>query len=434
MTDHPSLEHAIAKHLNGDLEFAAQSYQLILEQDPIHPTALHYFGIYLYQSGRHGEAIETLQLASALDPDNSEWLNNLGNVYFSLSHYDMAEAAYADAARMAERDHLIWTNLGAAQMQLEQLENAKTSFLRALELSPEYAPAMQHLGSIFENAGDKMTASHYQCRAYVLPPLEGKSREMLGISFYFLGRLDEAAQVYRDWLREEPSNPVAEHMLAACSQEDVPARASDNYVERHFDKYAETFERNLVDSLKYQGPAMIQEGLRHIGDPRQQFTVLDIGCGTGMCAPVLTPYCDWLVGVDLSAKMLEKAQDSGSYDLLVKGEIGSYLDTTPSLSDLIVAADTMIYFGDLVPILGSVFRALSEEGYFVFTVEVLDPSLAGTLGYRLHASGRYRHATNYVIRRLNQANMELIHHSFHTLRLEIGAEIEGAVFVAKKRQ
>jgi predicted TPR repeat methyltransferase len=91
-----------------------------------------------------------------------------------------------------------------------------------VEIAPEFLPSLLHLGSLFEAAGDKMQASHYQCRAYVLPPMEGKSWEMVGISFYFLGRLEEAAQAYRAWLASEPDNPIAAHMLAACSQLDVP--------------------------------------------------------------------------------------------------------------------------------------------------------------------------------------------------------------------
>jgi predicted TPR repeat methyltransferase len=432
MNEQSALEQAIDDHVNGRIDLAGQAYREILECDPTHPKALHYYGIYLHQIGLHDEAVEKLQLASSLEPNDAEWLNDMGNVLFALAKYALAENAYSGALVFAETDFVIWNNLGATQLQQEKTEEAISSFLRAIELEPEFSPALQHLGTIYEKIGDKMKASHYQCRSYVLPPLEGKSKEMLGVSFYFLGRLDKAAETYRAWLNEDPANPIAEHMLAACSQRDVPIRASDGYIERHFDRYANTFDHNLVDSLHYRGPEMIRIGLNHIGAPTRQYSIVDIGCGTGMCGPVLSPYSNRLVGVDLAGKMLEKASTTGCYNLLVKAEIGTYLATSPHQCDVVVAADTMIYFGDLQPIFNLVAEALHQGGYYVFTVEVLDPLQVGTLGYQLHASGRYRHGCNYVIRRLAQANMQLLHHSYHALRQEIGEEVTGILFVAQK--
>lgn len=427
-----SLEQAVEAHLSGHLEAAVAFYLAVLEQDPFEPLALHYYGLYLHQVGQHDQAMENLQLASVLQPQNAMWHNDRGNVLFSLANFDMARRAYEDALALTDTDHVIWNNLGATQLKLAQLTDAMSSFSRALEIAPQFVPALLHLGDIYEKSGDKITAAHYQCRAYVLPPLEGKSKEMLGISFYFLGRLTEAAQAYRDWLSEEPDNPIAKHMLAACSQQNIPPRASDGYIEQYFDRYAERFDKNLVNSLEYHGPEMINVGLAWIAQPDRQFSIVDIGCGTGICGRILSPYSSRLIGVDLAGKMLQRAVASGHYDVLIKAEIGSYLANSPDSCDLIAAADTMIYFGNLAPIFNQVAAALHETGYFVFTVEALEPEEVGTIGFLLHASGRYRHGRDYVIECLAQANLELIYHSFHVLRLEIGKGVPGIVFVAKK--
>lgn len=66
MTEYPSIDQAVSEHLNGNVEIAVQAYRQILDDDPIHPKALHYYGIYLHQIGHNKEAIEKLQLASAL--------------------------------------------------------------------------------------------------------------------------------------------------------------------------------------------------------------------------------------------------------------------------------------------------------------------------------------------------------------------------------
>ncbi|MGO0792507.1 tetratricopeptide repeat protein [Herbaspirillum seropedicae] len=426
------LRQAIDAHMAGRLDQACAIYEAVLEADPIHPLALHYYGIWLHQDGQHDEALDKLELASALEPDNVDWHNDRGNVLFALQQPALAEQAYADALALRPDDHTIWNNLGAVLLQQDKRPDAISAFERALQIDPDFLPSLLHLGGIHEAAGDKMQASHYQCRAYVLPPLEGKSWEMLGISFYFLGRLPEAAEAYRAWLREEPDNPIAAHMLAACSQADVPPRASDRYIESHFDRYAETFEANLLQSLGYRGPRLIAEGLALIAPPAHQFAAIDIGCGTGLCGGQVAPYSHHLVGVDLAGKMLEKAAATGHYARLEKAEIGHYLATHPQSCDLVTAADTMIYFGDLAPVMQAVALALRSGGHFVFTVEALTGADVAPQGHALHASGRYRHGRDYVRGLLQAHGFTLLHDSDQVLREEVRQPVAGMLFVARR--
>lgn len=428
------LTQAIDAHMAGRLDEAAAVYEAVLEADPIQPIALHYYGIWLHQVGRHDEALEKLMLSSALESENAGWHNDLGNVLFALGRMEEAEQAYGDALELTPQDHAIWNNLGATQLQQHKTAEATESFKRAVAIDPEFVPALLHLGGIFEAAGDKMQASHYQCRAYVLPPLEGKSKEMLGISFYFLGHLAQAAEAYRGWLAEEPGNPIAAHMLAACSQTDIPARASDRYVESHFDRYADTFDSNLLESLGYRGPRLIGEGLGLVAQPARQFEAIDIGCGTGLCGPYLAPFAHRITGVDLAGKMLEKAAAAGHYAQLEKAEIGDYLGRHPASCDLVAAADTMIYFGDLAPVFRNVASALRPDGYFIFTVEAVTPQDPAPSGFCLHPSGRYRHSRDYVHLHLKSSGMEVVHDSEQVLREEIRQSVAGILFVAKRTE
>ncbi|NEU35571.1 methyltransferase, partial [bacterium LRH843] len=73
----------------------------------------------------------------------------------------------------------------------------------------------------------------------------------------------------------------------------------------------------------------------------------DAGCGTGLCGPLLAPYCQRLDGVDLSPKMLEKAKSKQLYDRLSKAELTAFLNNAPDMYDVIIAADVLCYFGDL---------------------------------------------------------------------------------------
>lgn len=430
------LQQAIGFHTAGDLVRAEQIYRQVLAQDPVHPIALHYLGIFLHQNGQHEEGVQSIRLSCALQPDNPDWHNDLGNVLFALREFEEASEAYQASLEVQPDDHVVWNNLGSSQLQHGDSAAAIHSFEQALELAPEFGPALIHLGNIYEAAGDKMASSHYQCRAFVLPPLEGKSKEMLGISFYFLGRLQEAADIYRAWMEEEPHNPIAAHMYAACSQIEVPGRASDRYIEKHFDRYAETFNANLVDRLAYRGPELIGQGLAGIGGiggNDQQFDALDLGCGTGLCAPIVAPHVRSLVGVDLSGKMLEQAQLRGGYDQLIKQEITEYMLTRQGAFDLVLSADTLIYFGHLEQVFQAVAGALRPQGYFIFTVESVAQSELSVAGYQLHPSGRYRHSDAYVRQMLSKAGMTALSMSEEVLREEIRQPVAGMVFVARRQ-
>ena len=110
-------------------------------------------------------------------------------------------------------------------------------------------------------------------------------------------------------------------MLAACSGRDVPARASDAFVEKTFDSFAASFDSKLA-SLAYRAPALVAEMLAHCGvNASRSLDVLDAGCGTGLCGPFLAPYARRLVGVDLSQGMLAKARARNAYDELAKSEL-----------------------------------------------------------------------------------------------------------------
>ena len=131
--------------------------------------------------------------------------------------------------------------------------------------------------------------------------------------------------MFEEWLAEEPDDPIARHMLAACSGRDVPARASDAFVEATFDSFAGSFDAKLA-KLLYRAPALVAEMLARSGvEASNDLDVLDAGCGTGLCGPLLAPYARRLVGVDLSERMLAQARARDVYDELVKGELTEYL-------------------------------------------------------------------------------------------------------------
>lgn len=426
------LRHALDLHASGQMAAAEQIYRDVLSQHPMQPVALHYLGICLHQRGLHEEAIDLIRLSCSLQSDNADWCNALGNVMFALQRFAEASEAYQAALQLDAGDHEVWNNLGSSQLQQGESLAAMVSFEMALAIDPDFAPALLHMSSILQAAGQTVEAVKFQCRAYVLPPHDDKPKKMLGVCFYFLGRYQEAAAIYRAWMEEEPGNPIASHLYAASAQTSIPERASDAYVEAYFDDYAATFDAQLLDGLAYRGPQLIAAALRSLPAPALQYAVLDIGCGTGLCGAVLAPYASRLTGVDLSAGMLAKAGEQGHYHALVKDEICSFMSGKSAVYDLIVAADTMIYFGDLLPVLAAVSQALRPGGWFIFTLECSDDDNLPESGHQLHASGRYRHRREYVERLLREVDCPLLQLSAETLREEVRQPVAGMLVIARR--
>jgi predicted TPR repeat methyltransferase len=99
-----------------------------------------------------------------------------------------------------------------------------------------------------------------------------------------------------------------------------------------------------------------------------------------------------LTGVDLSPAMIARARASGHYDGLEVAEATDFLmRMTPGAFDLIVAADTLPYFGDLEPILTACRHALADAGLLAFSIETFDGE-----GYRLQRTMRFAHARAYI--------------------------------------
>ncbi|MEO8629195.1 MAG: tetratricopeptide repeat protein [Betaproteobacteria bacterium] len=424
-----ALSVAMQLHRAGQLDEGETVYRRILEVAPDYPDALHYLGVLTHQRGRSVDAIELIEKSIALDPTQPDRYNNLGNVLVELGRLPEAANAYGEAVALQPEHADAYNNLGAVLKAQSRFKEAAEAFQKAIDLNPEHINAYNNLGNLLSARGMVKEAVAYYCKAITLMPNHPQSRKLLGIAYYSIGQVEAAANVFREWLRDEPNHPVAQHMFSACSGHDVPARASDAYVEATFDSFAGSFDEKL-GRLEYRAPQLIAEALaKACAAPAKNLIALDAGCGTGLCGPLIAPYVSHLVGVDLSAGMLAKAQGRALYDDLVKAELTAYLQSKLDAFDLIVSADTLVYFGRLEPVIEAAARALRNQGLLIFTVEETADADAE---HRINPHGRYSHSRAYVERTLSAAGLEVRAIESAALRMEGGNPVTGLVVTAAK--
>jgi predicted TPR repeat methyltransferase len=170
-----------------------------------------------------------------------------------------------------------------------------------------------------------------------------------------------------------------------------PSAAPAGFVRDLFDGYAADYDRHLLGPLAYRAHRALVEPLPGIVGRTVFARALDLGCGTGLCGPLLRPFVSHLTGVDLSPRMLAEAAKSGAYDLLLAAEGVAVLEAEPAGSlDVVLAADVLIYIGDAEPLVRAAARALAPGGVLAFTVERLEGGDAE--GHRLDPTLRFRHA------------------------------------------
>ena len=441
--DRPEVLHhaGVLAQQRGEADRAVTLIERSLELNPDQADCYSNLGIIFKAQGQLDKAVDAYQRAIALKPTHANAYSNLGVLFKAQGKLDAAVSAYRQAIAIKPEHASAHSNLGVLLAAQGKAEEAEAEYRTAIRLHPEFGEAYHNLGLLLDSQKRTREAAECFCRVTTLEPQHPDARRLLALAHSTLGEVDKATEIYQQWLDEEPDNPVARHMLAACDGRDVPARASDAYVEKTFDAFADSFDAKL-ESLSYQAPKLVAAMVADAGmTAAKNLDVLDAGCGTGLCGPLVAPYARRLVGVDLSEQMLTQARTRDVYDEVVKDELTAYLTHATGMFDVIISADTLVYFGALEDVFSAAAGALRPGGALVFTVERdhresgAAPSIptgadAGP-GYQIQAHGRYTHTEIYVTHALEKEGFssDIVHAQ---LRTESGVPVEGLVVRALK--
>lgn len=419
------LGEALALHQSGQLARAEALYTEILAACGEHAEVCYYLGLLCQADDRPDEALRHLEAACRLEPQQASLHLALGNLWLHQGNAAAAVNAFQQAATLAPEHGQAWYNLGAASFAAGALSEAIVAYEQAALLLPgdadtfynlaiaytkaerpadairAYASALggapadpdihYNLALLYKRGHDHEAALRHLEEVVRIDARYAAAYSHLATMYVRLGRQGQAIGCYERLIELNHDVEAARHMLAALRGEQRNA-VSAVYVRKLFDGYAETFEHELVEQLGYRSPLLLQQMVASLLPTGQRMgRVLDLGCGTGLAGEAFRPLATTMIGVDLSPKMVAIAEGKGVYDRLEVGEVVAYCHGCEARFDAIVAADVLVYLGELSEFFLAAAGRLTPGGWLVLSIEQHDGE-----GFSLRPTGRYAHAPSYI--------------------------------------
>ena len=213
-----TLKRAFNFQKAGDLNQAADLYQVVLKIEPNQPVALHYLGIIAHQTGQFDAAVQLLVQSLNVNPKNEGALNALAGVLKDQNRFPEALEFYQAALAIAPTAAYLHSNLGVLYMEMQRLDEAEAAYLRALDLDPKSYPALSNLGSVFQKRNEWDKALDCYERALALNSQAPIVLGNIGSILNAQGRFSEALFYHEASLKIAPNSDVVLGNLGAALQ------------------------------------------------------------------------------------------------------------------------------------------------------------------------------------------------------------------------
>ncbi|MES2216858.1 MAG: tetratricopeptide repeat protein [Pseudomonadota bacterium] len=374
---------------------AITTYEKLLQQAPLHAAANFQLATLLLAEGQLKPALPHFLIIDEHHPHHFETQTNLATCYLKLGMLNEAKKHYLKAVEIIPDDTQILFNLGVINMQQGHTDSAIQNYQRALKINPDLFGAQNNIA----------------------------------VAFLAKNHLGFALQHFREALRLQPDNKAIQYTVTMLSQDQRLLASPPDYITNLFDAYADHYELHLLQGLDYKVPTLLYDAVGQVSNNRRKpMDILDLGCGTGLAGVPFQALAKTLTGVDLSEKMLAVAAEKNIYTQLIQSDIATFLNQQQEAYDLIIAADALVYVGDLTTIFTGAAAALRNAGLFAFNTEITDQT-----DYTMNQSGRFSHQKNYIDSLAEQHNFKVLYYQKTVTRQQNNEPVYGHLYVLGKQ-
>ncbi len=265
----------------------------------------------------------------------------------------------------------------------------------------------------------------------------GEHRLAIETLMRYLREKPEDTSVWRQlghgWLAVQETEKARQAFARAGDAVDAISTPPDDalslaYVRALFDGYANRFDNDLLAKLDYHAPELLVAAISACWpEPPFPCRMLDLGCGTGLAAQAFAAMTTERVGIDCAPRMLAQAEKTALYHQLIAGDIVEECRKLKPGFELIIAADVLVYLGDLAPLFAAIRPLLTQGGLFAATVEQHD----GADDWFLQPQRRYAHRADYIRHLADAYDLQLRQLTECTPRTEKGLPVKGLLMVCQ---
>lgn len=234
------------------------------------------------------------------------------------------------------------------------------------------------LGLIHFHKGNLYDASLRFRIVLCLDPKFADAHYNLGRTLLMRGKVEKAEKSFSVARRIQPYFPEIDYMLAYVQQDKAAIKnIPRSIIEEYFDDLASNYNQEYTKNQHYVGHRTLIDSVVDVLESKSvSLDVLDLGCGTGLCGSEAREriMINTLTGVDVSEKMLResrrrKTNKKPTYDYLKHQDMLVFLQKNTQKYDLIIAALSFNYIGELDDLLAACKESLRPHGILAFSTE-----------------------------------------------------------------
>jgi predicted TPR repeat methyltransferase len=379
---------------SGNLKAAFESMRRSVAMAPDWGPGLLELALLLARQNQFQEALETAEKVTKLEPRNLQVLANVIDIAHRAGHTEMAIQHLRRGLELVPGDPQLTTLLA-----------------RDLSSQGAHEESIALWGQLIDAAPQN---TEYRMGRVLAQLAAGKPRQAIP---------DTTAL-----LEIAPGDSVVAYYNALAHGQ-TPERQPVELSQRLFDGMADVYDQHVVRGLRYQLPKQVGDQILRMY-PDKKLDVLDLGCGTGLLGVCLGRIDGFLIGVDVSMKMIEQAARHNVYDRFHTVNLHNALHETPdAIYQVITALDVFIYTGDLQETIPNARRILVPGGHLIFSCETAaedGPDLV------LLSAERYAHKRSHVEALCRQAGFVRVDIEDTVLRYENNQPVPGFVVTAHK--
>jgi tetratricopeptide (TPR) repeat protein len=192
---------------------AVRIYDLLLFDNPLHADALHLRGVAAHQLGDHPMAVELIQKAIVLKPNDPAQHLNLAEALRCLGRLDEAEAQCRRALMIYPNYPEAHHNLGVVLARQNRQEEAEVSFREGLRHRPDFARSVVALADTLREQRRIEEAMAEYRRALALDPGSMAAHANYGLLLAQRGQIERGLEHCRKAVHLQPGDAIAQHNL-----------------------------------------------------------------------------------------------------------------------------------------------------------------------------------------------------------------------------